>query len=345
MSRRWARAAARAGLMLGGALWCCNLYEGRTFEFFPEGASESTECRDSAQCPRERAFCAGGVCRECLIDADCGPERPACVGNACVECRSASDCPPGRACNPVLSTCALVCDEPSDCAGQAASRCSGELDVCVQCLLDADCDPRNPACDSGGRCVECTADRHCRPDRPSCDVSSRRCVECLDSSQCGGRVCDPRELRCVECLDAADCGSGSCDVERRRCLEPCAGAADCDPRRPVCDAASSSCVQCTARADCTDPRRPACTPEHECVECLADADCAQPDRPACIQATRRCGQCTSDEHCSAGQRCELAAARCVPAPGEPPASTAPAVPAAPPRPGPPTDAGAAPLRP
>jgi Cys-rich repeat protein len=310
---RAALGAARGGFALGLCVWCCSLYEGRTLEFFSDPGALDAECRSASECPRERAFCAAGACRECLVDDDCGRGKPACVGNVCVECRSASDCPSGQGCNPVLLTCSFSCGDPSDCAGQALSRCSSELDLCVQCLGDEDCsEPRDPACDTGGRCVECTAAEHCGPDRPSCDTPNRRCVECLDSTDCDGRSCDPRDQRCVECVSDADCGAGSCD-ERRRCRQACAGPEGCDdPRRPLCDVATGSCVECNTREQCPEPQRPACTPEHECVECLTDDDCSA-DEPACL-ATRRCGQCSRDSHCQAEQRCDLRSARCVPRP-------------------------------
>jgi len=309
--------AARGGFALGLCVWCCSLYEGRTLEFFADPSALGAECRSESECPGERAFCAGGACRECLVDEDCGRRgKPACVGNVCVECRSASDCPSGQSCNPVLLTCSFTCDAPSDCAGQPMSRCSSELDLCVQCLDDDDCsEPPAPACESGGRCVECTGDEHCVPvpDRPSCDTASRRCVECLDSGQCDGRACDARH-RCVECVSDADCGAGTCDIGRGRCRQACAGPDACDdPKRPFCDAASDSCVECNTDEHCTEPKRPACTPERECVECLTDDHCGA-DKPACLMATHRCGQCSRDAHCQAEQHCDLRSARCVPRP-------------------------------
>jgi Cys-rich repeat protein len=315
---RAALSAARGGFALGLCVWCCSLYEGRTLEFFAEPGALEAECRSSSECTGGRAFCEGGACRECLVDSQCTRRgKPACVGNVCVECRSAGDCPSGQSCNPVLLTCSFMCGAPSDCAGQPMSRCSSELDLCVQCLGDDDCsEPRAPACESGGRCVEC-----------------------LDSGQCDGRACDPRDHRCVECVSDADCGAGTCDVERRRCSETCAGPESCDdPRRPLCDAATGSCVQCNTREHCSEPGRPACTPEHECVECLTNDDCGG-DEPACLMASHRCGQCSGDGFCGPEQRCDLPTARCVP---RPPAEMPGPAPGGPPdpAPGPPgTDAG------
>ncbi|HTV20205.1 MAG TPA: hypothetical protein VMG12_16085 [Polyangiaceae bacterium] len=317
-SKRWRAAlhAARGGLLLGGGVWCCSLYEGRTLEFFPDAQTPSVECRVESDCRGDRKHCAGGACRECLVDGDCGKGKPACVGNVCVECRAGVDCPDGQSCNPVLLTCAFTCSDTSQCAGQPTSRCSSELDLCVQCLDDEHCDPAHPACDMGGHCVECTESQHCTtPDRPSCDSASRTCVECTDSSECDGRVCDPKAHRCVECLADADCGAGTCDVgPKPRCREPCTRNEDCDPKRPVCDATTGQCMECGTREQCKGAKRKACTVEHECVECLTDDDCTEPGKRACLDTKQLCGECKGDEYCGEGERCELAAARCVPVP-------------------------------
>jgi Cys-rich repeat protein len=311
------RAALGAVVVLLG----CNVYEGRTLDLFTNSEGVAVECQVSPDCPRERPACARGACVECVLDDDCGPARPACVGNVCAECRTADDCGGNRACNPILSSCAPSCTEPSHCAGQPLTQCSPELDVCVQCLLDADCtEPRRPACDRGGRCVECTSDAQCGGPRPFCQESTRTCVECAAQGQCADGVCDLRDGRCVECTTDADCGGSSCDPGRRRCVRPCAGPADCEPRRPVCDLASGSCIECTSDTECTDPRRQACGAELECVECTSDAHCTEPNRRACVIATERCGECTTDDHCTAMQRCDRERATCVPiAPPAPPA--------------------------
>lgn len=325
--------AARGALLLGAGVWCCSLYEGRTLEFFDELDASAPECSRDADCPRDRSLCAGGACRECLLDTDCGRARPACVGNVCVECRADENCPVGQVCNRVLSTCTLPCDDAADCAGRPTPRCSNELALCVQCVDDSHCEPRQPACDSS-RCVECTEDAHCAPDRPRCDTSSHACVECLDSSECDGRVCDPEGHRCVDCLADSDCSAGTCDVGRKRCMAPCSDPrAECDPKHPVCDVAAGSCVECLVREDCKD-KRPACSADHECVECLTHDDCTEPGKRACLTNRRRCGECTEDSHCAEGRRCDPGAARCVPAPPPPPVEEPEPAPGGPPEPPP-----------
>src|SRR6187399_1322998 len=127
-------ALAVAGVL--GSVQSCELYQGRSLDLFPGVTTDVVECHAATDCPRERAQCARGACVECLLDADCGPGQPACVGNRCVECRSAEHCASNQSCNGILNLCSLSCVEPSDCAGQPATHCSGELDVCVQCTAD-----------------------------------------------------------------------------------------------------------------------------------------------------------------------------------------------------------------
>jgi hypothetical protein len=324
--RRTVLWAPRAAVALVACVASCNLYEGRTLELFADVEEESAECRDARDCLRDRPLCARGACLQCLVDADCDGATPACVGNACVQCRAADDCAGNQSCNTLLSECALTCVEPSDCAGQRATLCSNELDVCVQCLGDGDCsEPGRPACERGGRCVECMADVHCPTEKPSCQLATHRCVECVDTTQCdAGRVCDTRDSRCVDCLSDVDCGQGTCDVERRRCRLPCAGMEDCDARKPICDAPTGLCIECLNDVACVDPMRPACSFDRVCVECTTDEHCSMPGRPACVAATQRCSECTRDEHCLETRHCDLESARCAPMPGEPLMPPAPA---------------------
>jgi hypothetical protein len=160
----WA-APLLGALAFGHGLAHCNLYEGRSLDLFPANVELSVECNVSRDCPRDRSYCARGSCVQCLLDADCDRRHPACVGNACVECRSAENCDPGQSCNSVLEVCAPACENEGDCAGPAAPRCSIELELCVQCVSDADCkDPKNSVCGRGGRCVACRNDPECSVD-------------------------------------------------------------------------------------------------------------------------------------------------------------------------------------
>jgi hypothetical protein len=322
---RVVRGALRTGLMLN--LAGCELYEGRSLDLFRRAPDESVECTTSGDCPMDRTYCVRGACVACLVDADCPRPNPACVGNSCVECRRPSDCAMNQSCNSVLNRCALTCSEASECAGRAETVCSGDLNLCVQCLADTDCtEPKRPVCSSGGRCAECHADAQCPPDRPYCDLDGFKCVECLGATACDGRLCDGRDGRCVDCLSDADCGpAGRCDPGPRRCQEPCGNTRACSGRRPICEPRASKCIECMTAADCTEPRRPSCSASGQCVQCLSDTDCTEPNKPACITASERCGECTRDEHCPTDAHCDLAAARCVVTkPVAPPAMAPPA---------------------
>lgn len=290
---RGARGVLGASVVIGvaGAGPTCNVYEGRSLDLFPAPVAE-VECRSASQCPRERPICSGG---------------------ACVECSSSDHCGVNQRCNTVLNECALACVEASDCAGQAAARCSAELDLCVECLADGDCMARAPECGAGGACVECVSGAFCPENRPVCEPERQRCVECMSSADCSGLVCDEGDFRCVDCLRDADCApTGTCDVERRRCRIPCSGPDDCEPMKPLCDEGSGLCIQCLSDANCADPKRPACDLERQCVECTRDDHCPLAERNHCLAATQRCGECSRPEHCPEGSMCDLREARCAP---------------------------------
>lgn len=291
------RAWSALSWLLGAGLWAasCNLYEGRTLELFPASQELGLACETDRDCPRPEPWCAQGECVQCRVDADCDRAHPACVGNQCVACRTAAECPAGHDCNPVLNECAPRCTQPSDCAGSPTTQCSGELDLCVQCLDDSHCRaPKDPACDRGGRCVECTGDEHCSGPKPYCRVEQRRCAECASDADCGSGRCDPRDGKCVECTSDDDCPGGSCDPGPRRCRVPCGSEMRCGPKHPVCDEATAMCV-----------------------ECASDEHCKGPGKAVCVMATQRCGECVSDAQCPETMRCELETARCAPAPKDP----------------------------
>lgn len=310
--RALAAALGRAAAGLLSIAVGCEIYEGRSIDLFAD-SDLALECREPIECPRERALCSRGGCVECLSSADCPGGKPTCDEGRCVECTQASHCASTENCNTALSTCALRCSEPSDCAGQAAVLCSADLALCIECRLDADCtEPRAPACDRGGRCVECTQASHCPEDKPACNLWAARCVECTSDTDCDGRVCDGRDNRCVECKVDQDCPGGSCDGASRSCRFPCTAPGDCDLRHPQCDADTGLCVECLSESDCSDPRKPVCRADRRCAECSGDADCTEPGKPACVAATGKCAECTRPEQCAAGASCDLEAARCVP---------------------------------
>jgi Cys-rich repeat protein len=298
------------------ALACgCELYEGRSLEFFATGAS--TQCRVDTECSGQLPWCVAGQCTECVDARHCSGPKPACVQGTCVQCAASSDCSAASTCNQSTNECTLRCEEASQCAGQLESRCETSLGYCVQCAEDAHCTASNkPACDiAPGLCVECLADGHCQVPDPRCDSTSLKCVECLADSDCDTLHCDLAERRCTECLVDAHCPAGATCDDRRRCELPCRSDVDCDPKHPRCSPATGACVRCSTGADCTDPKKPVCSDDGECVECEGDSQCVQSDKPACVTARHRCAECTRPEHCAEGETCELESTRCRPGAG------------------------------
>lgn len=97
----------------------------------------------------------------------------------------------------------FLCSDAGPCQGM----CTGEQvcrvgdNVCVDCLVDADCtDPDNAKCGTDGTCGPCDANAQCAGigDRGICD--SGGCVECNASndSACGGNPCNAFTGLCSE---------------------------------------------------------------------------------------------------------------------------------------------------
>ncbi len=61
------------------------------------------------------------------------------------------------------------------------------------CTYGFDCPASVPVCDSTstGQCVECNMDAHCsnKGKNKRCDLGLKKCVECLEASDCAGRAC------------------------------------------------------------------------------------------------------------------------------------------------------------
>lgn len=104
-----------------------------------------------------------------------------------------------------------TCESTLDCAGTSTPRCATALHRCVgcvesdgQCPESQFCDPLTHACRTG-----CRADVYCPQGTTSrCDLSTGRCVECSQDTQCVGRVC--RRGRCeFACTNGAGCGDGT----------------------------------------------------------------------------------------------------------------------------------------
>jgi len=115
-----------------------------------------------------------------------------------------------------IALCALLsCKYPGvvgvaggdPCAGGCAEgqHCAAELDRCVQCERDADCDAALPYCEAY-ECVACRAGEPCETERPpSCDGGT-----CPEACPDGGS--------CMPCEEDSDCdGSGDQTCEDGFC--------------------------------------------------------------------------------------------------------------------------------
>jgi hypothetical protein len=108
----------------------------------------------------------------------------------------------------------------------------------------------------------CASDKDCTPLGLLCSTEVGRCVECLNSTDCGvgehcvstvcvprcdnsldctdGKVCDTSSGVCVECVRDADCEAGQ-RCSGNACQDSCDSDNDCTPLGKLCDFASGLC--------------------------------------------------------------------------------------------------------
>lgn len=127
-----------------------------------------TGCATGAvQCLSGLPVCRGpqDACGQCGADADCPPEAPVCDGGVCAQCSASRACPAGwGSCTWDFRCATNECDDLRPCA--AGSACSPDGRCRPSCTLDASCSPAAPHCaavawDVGKRCVACLDDSEC----------------------------------------------------------------------------------------------------------------------------------------------------------------------------------------
>ncbi len=267
----------------------------------------------------------GGNCPEVACDGNLLCDEPT---GRCVQCKDDS-----------------ACANVSDAVRGKLAKCDPRRLECVACVRDSDCgaeenckvDPVNPAnnrcvdclnqtpgqcdgdevCDIGSNeCTfRCTDLGQCRPPKPICSnvaeaASSGVCVECTDSSHCGGttRQCNTARKECVECVDDSGCTGGLVCNSANRCVQ-CVDDSRCNGGR--CDLATNQCVECLTDAQCTSPDRSHCNAvTHLCEACSADVQC-ESDAPVCNEG--RCVVCKDDSRCTTegARRCDVPSGTCV----------------------------------
>ena len=265
------------------------------------------QCTSTSQC--SSGVCSPGhVCVECTSNSRCagrgtyidficstyaGNERELLLMNTCAECVVNSDCP-----------YRMVCGSDNTC----------------QCSSDAHCDSPQPYC-SNGRCQECVGSSVGSSDGSSVEGSS----VCSDLFGGGGRCLLKGPMsevyRCVECMDSSDCGGAACVDGSCSCVSN--GCAD----GMYCDKATQRCVGCLRDSDCTSNEAPYCSEDGECVQCTgesvscrkettvgtvvcngefgtcepmcdgSDEDCLSETRPYCDAVTGHCTSCRNDQDC------------------------------------------------
>lgn len=220
-------------------------------------------CADG-MCP-EGLTCAAGVCQP--ESGRCDPCGGRCEGATpyCIEATGeCGQCGPGVPCTDGLN-CDLannVCVESEGCLGDVDCQ-NPEQPVCfngmcVACLQDTDCPPRN-ACNAQQQCepdacrgVECQRGSDCNPQTGRCDPGCQAAADCADpmtmscnveTGQCylnngtcdiggGGAVCAPGSV----CTPGLDPNLGVCDCELQDPMNPMS------PQRRACHA-GQACFQ------------------------------------------------------------------------------------------------------
>ncbi|MFE8603109.1 hypothetical protein [Archangium violaceum] len=155
--------------------------------------------------------------------------------------------------------------------------------------------------------ASCEGGAACPSLVPHCEDSSRKCVECLEDTDCGAdetclyNICNLTEG--TQCVRPSDClGYDRCDEASGRCVG-CDSNSDCtDGARCI----RAVCVPCTADAHCggdTVCRDAKCVPL-EASDCEPSTGEGCPDGLAClVSRTRAFATCTEAGSAEEGAEC------------------------------------------
>lgn len=310
--------------------------------------------------PSQLTWC-DNTAKFCKPDAENGEPFPAGAGACTSNNQGASVCV-GSVCDPKAQTCGIAlgngtCQETKHCT---SSKCQKEdpadstYETCVECLVinvNADCkdSPKGKICDGiDHACVQCTDKdaSQCPDGKNICDVTTKTCVECLESADCPSSKpdCDPVAKVCTKpCMLDTDC-----DTQTEWCKNPDGKAGTCTPKLPngekipsvgnhtpgldgkctydvakavcesgACDVDADVCGlnlhsgPCAATSQCNEG---ACVPgKGTCEPCLVDTDCTAPT-PYCNTSTNQCGECKTTADCKdpSSPKCDPASSTCKP---------------------------------
>jgi len=191
------------------------------------------------------------------------------------------------------------------------------------CVSDQDCGSSYAGkyCVDGA-CGPCVSDSNCAGSPAGEYCIGGVCGPCTSASQCSagegcvGGTCGPCESG-VDCRSGEGCVRGACG--------PCANTPDCPPGEACMDTGGNlACGPCQTDYDCrgshfdnfsaqvcVDGQCVACGPEAPCSDGLVCADggcryCQPGDCPVgqtCDPTTQRCGSCSQNSDCTAGEAC------------------------------------------
>jgi len=330
---------------------CFPCYDSANGSGLDAGCVAATPMCDTALNPRACVECTNSTSTPGGTDLGCNTATPACdvsVGgspNDCVECLVNSDCSDtGEVCNTATKLCVPCL--PDAIGGNVDSGCSQPInackdltapteDICVDCLVTADCSTSGDVCKtSDNSCTPCVdsatggaRDLGCEANQPPlCNDAvvgvPPTCVNCEDSNPAATPTPDDGCLTaapacnvsavggpvCVECLVDGHCNGGKvCDTQTSTCV-PCvndqSGATKdngCTVVEPICN-------------DVLNP--------NDCVSCVndnlagtaPDTGCSA-NLPACDASgvtTTVCVDCLQDADCSLGEVCDEPNKLCVP---------------------------------
>jgi hypothetical protein len=134
-----------------------------------------------------------GVTIPCNTSSDCPPSSPVChpMAKVCIGCLSGmGTCvDPNQVCDDTTHTCVpaqpnMPCHYDSECSGKTV-RCNKTTGQCVECLINGDCAPETPYCDSafdGGVSYQCKDGCfQCRGAFPLCSRDMELCCAPADA--------------------------------------------------------------------------------------------------------------------------------------------------------------------
>lgn len=282
---------------------------------------------------------ANDICYQCTVNADCNDgnvcTNDACVSGFCQNTNNNAVCDDGLFCT-INDQCAggSCTGQPRLCTNAPDLFCDENLNDCVECLTNADCNDNN-ACTTdtctngqcfqvnnaqpcndglfctindtcvGGNCVGSPND--CAPGE-FCDEDLDDCVECVVDGHCpnDGNPCTDRACinsTCQQIPNTASCNDGLACTENDRCSGgSCIGDFfSCDDGIPctvdTCEE-PAGCVHTPNHGACDDGLY--CTGQEACDAfsgCITTGNPCAPPTDLCNEAIPRCVECLIDQDC------------------------------------------------